>query len=162
MGGTYAGTEFATLAGNPAAIPSVAKGRKFRLRTLAIVIASISTMLLGLWATAGPVASANATSQNFCSYAYLAPYGKSGDRCYSGWRDGGFGAYLWSVHSGEIHSTSVCVNAIEWEGLITNWRCNIAGYDASLNLPNNSRWLHGAVRNNNMSSSTYVLPWVWY
>lgn len=114
-------------------------------------------LTLGLVAMAGPATSAHAQGENaqaFCLGVWLAPYGQSGDRCWS------TGQYLTAVWA-RSYEASVCVDAAQNGNLVKEWACAPAGYLAAIGF-DGSRWLNGVVRNNRFQRTYNYEGFIWW
>jgi hypothetical protein len=104
-----------------------------------------------LFAVTAPSASAG----NFCSYAWVAPYGQGGDRCW------GASHYQLNFASVITYERAGCVTIADGSNnLLTSWVCGGAGSNpsnaAQLWLDNYTENRKGVVRNNNVSFGTHI------
>ena len=122
-------------------------------RSAMLLLSGATALIAILLALTGAPSMAHASSSNFCSNYYAAPYGKAGDRCNASNAQYLVGATLTTVeHSG-------CVDGIDNGGnLVTNWQCS-AGPNGLVWMnffPLGGRLLRGIVRNNTTGAYTHV------
>jgi hypothetical protein len=100
-------------------------------------------------------ASSALAGENFCSKAYLQPYGHSGDRC---WGPGHFGLIGASVST---YERAGCVDIANGSNeLMFSWVCGSAGTapNAAANIfdiYHEGIFRKGVIRNNNLSFAAY-------
>lgn len=124
-----------------------AGARPLGRRGLLLLATLVATVGMFAALAAGPVAKAQAGGEYFCYYL-AAPYGQSGDRCYSPnarW-------LTWVRAYGYDHSA--CSNAWK-DGLVTNWACAPTA-TWSNSYFDGTRFMLGVIRNNNQSNYNQI------
>jgi hypothetical protein len=115
-------------------------------------LALLAALVLGLGLTMGPVEGASAVatagSHNFCTNAWLQPFGRSGDRCSAGKENWG---HIMTV-SLQTYERAGCVNYEGWYGeLYRSWECTGNYSSTSVVVPHDGGSYIGTIRNNNLS-----------
>lgn len=94
----------------------------------------------------GPVAKSYATQENFCTNVWLQPYGQSGDRCTA--PNGGNIQFINIL----TYERAGCADIENNGSLLASWTCFGSNASGQVNY-GGTRWAHGIIRNNNLSSA---------
>jgi hypothetical protein len=112
-------------------------------RRAAVLVAGVA-LLLTILLYAGAPSKAHAT--NFCTNVWLQPYGQAGDRCTAA--EGGYIGFVTVVTHERAGCESVANNGV----VLEPWTC-IGPNNYLGTYHDNTRWSHGIIRNNNLSSA---------
>lgn len=133
----------------------VSLGRPQSARRTALAIGSAVVLLLALWMSVGPTTKAKADVKGyyqFCSNAWVQPYGQAGDRCASP-----LGGYLWMVQVSS-YEHSACVSYLNNVGNVaSSWACTPGPNNfATKYFVEDGVWRRGIVRNNTTNSGAHI------
>jgi hypothetical protein len=117
-------------------------------------ILAVALVLAGLWLTAmAPAANADPFLQDFCSHAWVGPYGQANDSCAAGDKHYNFMVEVTAEERSACIATTTNNNK---SGLNSTWDCTAGPYQSTQKWVSPKVLTNGIFRNNAAASANHA------
>jgi hypothetical protein len=115
---------------------------------------AVALVFVGLWLSVmAPSASADPYVQDFCSHAWVGPYGQSNDSCAAGDKHYNFMVEVIADEHSACIATTTNTNK---SGLNSTWDCTAGAYQATQKWVSPKALTNGIFRNNTAGSANHA------